>query len=88
VRHFFSLSSELQARVALAVLLDGADAQEILGMHGEVGERLARAAKEAFSLSLDVRLPLLGTLLRESIHQGEAQSRQTMHRRDPDGGWV
>ena len=68
MRHFLSLPPELRAKVALAVLLDGVDAKEILRLHTAEQERLEAAASEIFSASPDVRLPVLGTLLREALY--------------------
>ncbi len=61
---FRKLSPREQALVCVAVLFDGLDAPEVLGTDAENGQILRKLAKELGSLAPDVRMPLLGTLLR------------------------
>jgi hypothetical protein len=69
---FRALSRREQALVATAVLLDGHDAAEYLSSDKERKTALMRAAKDLAELPLDLRVPLLGTVLRESIADIEA----------------
>ena len=64
---FRALSKREQAIVATAVLLDGHDAAEYLSSDKDRKTALSRAAKDLVELPLDLRLPLVGTLLRASI---------------------
>jgi hypothetical protein len=65
---FESLSEYDRMLICTAVLIDGLDAAEILGMDDKQGETFRRVARELSSASPDIRMPLIGTLLRE-IHQ-------------------
>ena len=65
--HFKALSEESRIIVALAVLIDGYDAIDILKMDKERGAELAQAATEVVRLSPDIRMPLIGTYLRDSL---------------------
>lgn len=53
--------------MAVAVLLDGLDAVEYLSSEKERKSALQRAAQDLAALSPDLRIPLLGTLLREVL---------------------
>ncbi|MFN8391709.1 MAG: hypothetical protein U0136_15580 [Bdellovibrionota bacterium] len=64
---FRALSQREQAVVATAVLLDGHDAAEYLSSDKDRKTALSRAAKDLAEIPLDLRLPLLGTLLREAL---------------------
>lgn len=64
---FRALSSRERAIVALAVLLDGFDSVDYLGADQERKVALQRAAKDLVELTPELRIPLLGTLLREAI---------------------
>jgi len=65
--HFKALSEESRVIVALAVLIDGYDAIDILKMDKDKGVELAQAASEIVRLSPDIRMPLIGTYLRDSL---------------------
>jgi hypothetical protein len=69
---FEQLSTYDQMLVCVAVLIDGLDAAEVLGMDTEKGESLRRIARELASASPDIRMPLIGTLLRLN-YRGESQ---------------
>jgi hypothetical protein len=64
---FRALSAREQGIVAIAVLLDGYDAAQYLASDKERGNALTRAAKDLAALSPDLRMPLLGTLLRRAV---------------------
>jgi hypothetical protein len=61
------LSAHEQALVAVAVLIDGAEATSVLAMDAKRAELLKAAAAAFSELELDARLPFLGTLLRRAI---------------------
>ncbi|MDD2941460.1 MAG: hypothetical protein PHC51_00695 [bacterium] len=60
------LSSAERAMVAVAVLLDGHDAVSFLGNDTVRGEALKKAAKSLVALAPDLRLPFVGTILRNA----------------------
>jgi hypothetical protein len=67
ISRFRMLSTRERAIVALGVLLDGHDATQYLGSDKERSSALTRAAKDLAQLAPDVRMPLVGTLLRGAI---------------------
>lgn len=69
LQKFEALTPRERAVVAVAVLLDGHDAIDMLASDKERKGALCRAAKDLAELAPDLRLPLLGTLLREAISQ-------------------
>ena len=69
---FRALGTREKALVAVAVLLDGHEAGEYLSSDKERHTALCRAAKDIAELSPELRLPLLGTLLRASISELDA----------------
>ncbi|HQH28489.1 MAG TPA: hypothetical protein PLP17_13920 [Oligoflexia bacterium] len=69
VSRFRALGTRERALVAIAVLLDGHDAAEYLGCDKERQLALMRAAKDLAELSPELRLPLIGTLLREALQE-------------------
>ncbi len=71
-----SLGSREQSLVAIAVLLDGHDAAQFLSSDKTRALALARAARDLAELSPELRLPLLGTLLREAL--SELQTEDTV----------
>ncbi len=71
---FRALANREQAVVALAVLLDGADAAEYLSSDKDRRTALSRAAKDLAEFPLDLRLPLVGTLLRANLAENEQAS--------------
>ncbi len=60
-----------RALVAVAVLIDGADAGSILLLDSKRGELLREAALYFGGLDLDARLPYMGTLLRRAVEDQE-----------------
>ncbi len=64
---FRSLTTREQAVVALAVLLDGHDAVEFLRSDKVRSSALTRAAEDLVQLTPELRMPLLGTLLRRAV---------------------
>jgi hypothetical protein len=66
---FRALSYRERALVAIGVLLDGLDAVEHLACDKNRKIALQRAAKDIVALPPDLRMPLLGTVLRESLSQ-------------------
>lgn len=71
---FRALSAKEKALVAVAVLLDGHDAAEFLTVSERQGtSTLSKAASDLASLSLDLRLPLVGTMLRVALEDLKKQ---------------
>ncbi len=68
---FRALAKREQAVVAAAVLLDGHDAVEYLSSDKDRRTALARAAKDLAEFPLDLRLPIVGTLLRSVLAELE-----------------
>jgi hypothetical protein len=66
---FRALTNREQAVVALAVLLDGHDSVEMLVSDRDRGVALSRAAEDLVVLSPDLRMPLMGTLLRRALEE-------------------
>jgi hypothetical protein len=66
---FRTLKVRERALVAVAVLLDGYDAAEYLSRDLERAPALMRAAKDLAELSPDLRIPLVGTLLRSAVSE-------------------
>jgi len=64
---FRALTNREQAVVALGVLLDGHDSVEMLVSDRDRGGALSRAAQDLVELAPDLRMPLLGTLLRRAL---------------------
>ncbi len=64
---FRMLEARERALVALAVLLDGLDAPDYFGGDRERGLTLSRASKDLAKLTPEVRLPLVGSLLRTAL---------------------
>lgn len=62
-----ALSPHEQALVCTAVLLDGHDAVEFLSCDLERHLALTRAAKDLAELPPDLKLPLAGMILRQSL---------------------
>jgi hypothetical protein len=63
---FRKLAPRQQIQVCIGVLFDGLDAPEILSTDSSDGQNLKRVAKDLSTLAPDVRMPLLGTLLRKA----------------------
>jgi len=73
VWRFRTLSDREQAVVAVAVLLDGHDAEFYLSSDRERASALSKAASDLAALEPELRMPLLGTFLRRALQnlQGE-----------------
>ena len=80
---FRSLSESEQAMVAVAVLLDGHDAVEYLASDKERGTALIRAARDLADLPPELRMPLLGTLLRQLVG---VENRPAIFNREDENG--
>ena len=70
-----ALAPRERVMVALGVLLDGHDAAEYLSYDKERHQALSRAAKDVAELAPEVRIPLLGTLIRSSLSELSANTR-------------
>lgn len=66
---FMRLTSYDRARVAVAVLLDGADAPLYLLNDAVRGDELRQAAEELLAMELDIRFPFVGTMLRLALEE-------------------
>ncbi len=66
---FRRLPSSQRALVAIAVLLDGREAVTYLEQDAHSGAELGDVSQMLSELTSDVRIPLLGTELREAIHE-------------------
>lgn len=64
---FYQLSAHDRALVATAVLLDGGEAREYVGICEANGGALRKAIAELLEMELDVRLPFVGTMLRLAL---------------------
>ena len=71
---FRALGPPEKVLVAVAVLLDGRDAAEFLKNDKERGMALSRAAEDLSELEPDLRMPLLGSLLRSNLGAMHGQS--------------
>ena len=67
MKRFNSLSGEMRALVAVAILCDGADAPDILSLDRRLGNELAEAAQELLLFDPDVRLSVVSTELRDAL---------------------
>ena len=64
ISRFRALGTRERALVAVAVLLDGHDAADYLACDKDRQLAFTRAARDLVELSPELRLPLIGTLLR------------------------
>lgn len=71
---FDTLPTREKALVAIALLLDGLDAPEYLSKDRARGAALSRAAKDVADLSPDLRMPLLGSILRTALLELESSA--------------
>lgn len=62
-----ALGDKEQALVAIGVLLDGHDAVEYLSSDRHRKTALSRAARDVADLPAELRMPLIGTLLRAAV---------------------
>jgi hypothetical protein len=76
---FRNLPTKEQCLVAVAVLLDGVDAVAFLVNDKLYGSQMATAARELSSLEPELRMPLVGTLLRESVRYLEGSAGKTIY---------
>jgi hypothetical protein len=76
---FRNLPSKEQCLVAMAVLLDGADSVSFLVNDEVHGMEMAAAARELSSLEPGLRMPLIGTLLREALRFMEGADGKTIY---------
>jgi len=65
------LTPREQALVAVAVLIDGAEAANILGLDAQRADLYKACALELSGYELDARLPYVGTLLRRALEAEE-----------------
>jgi hypothetical protein len=63
------LSLHEQALVAVAVLVDGAEAANVLALDARRGEVLKAEAASWSEIELDARLPFVGTQLRRALER-------------------
>ena len=69
INRFRALSAEGRALVAVAVLLDGHEAEHYLASDAQKGSAYAKAAKELANQKPDLRMPLVGSLLRGALKE-------------------
>lgn len=72
-RKFRALSAHHRAIVAIAVLLDGREAAAYLENDVVNGSALSAAATDISSLAPEIRMPFVGTLLRETLRELQAE---------------
>jgi hypothetical protein len=68
-QRFRSLSPRQRALVAVAVLLDGREAGMYLENDSVNGQGLKRAALDLAGVEPELRMPLVGTLLRDALKE-------------------
>jgi hypothetical protein len=68
-QRFRSLSAKYRALVAVALLLDGREAGLYLENDALSGPGLKRAAGELAQIEPELRMPLVGTLLRSAVRE-------------------
>lgn len=66
-QRFRALSPRHRALVAIAVLIDGHEGALYLENDAQHGHALKRAADELASLEVELRMPYVGSLLRNSL---------------------
>ncbi len=67
ISKYRALGSKEKCIVAIALLIDGLDAIEYLAIDRDNNTAFLRAAKDFTEMSPELRIPFLGTLLRETI---------------------
>ena len=67
ISNFRKLKADERALVSIAVLLDGFDASDYLSCDADRRIALMRAARELAELPPELRMPLVGTLLRAAV---------------------
>lgn len=68
-----SLPAKERAIVAAAVLLDGREAENYLGNDISLGQKLSQAAIQLATIPIDIRMPLVGALLRAALNDIAAE---------------
>lgn len=68
-QRFRSLSARQRAIVAVGVLLDGREAENYLEGDSTYGSALSKAAHDLADQAPEVRMPLVGTLLRSALKE-------------------
>lgn len=66
---FERLDVTSRIRVAIAILIDGKDGLEVLESDVFKGKELRKAGEVLLTLELDVRFPLIGTMLRLAFEE-------------------
>jgi len=74
ISRFRALTTREKALVAVAVMLDGHDAVEYLASDKDRSSALCRAANDLADLAPELRMPLLGSLLRAVVSELESVS--------------
>ena len=72
VDSFIMLSSRERALVAMAVLLDGREAVNVLAQDNSRGEILKKAVEELSAIAPDLRMPFIGSVLRMTLDEMRA----------------
>lgn len=67
ISRFRVMSAKNRALVALGLLMDGSNAAYVLSHDLSLGEHYQKVCEELNSLEAELRLPLLGTLLRQAL---------------------
>lgn len=75
LRSFRKLPAREKALVAIAVLLDGMEAASFLESDAQAGGLLRRSAAELAAQSPELRMPFLGSVLREAMRSLEITGR-------------
>ena len=74
-QRYRNLSAKDRLLVALAVLLDGREASTYLSTDSINGSGLKKAALDLSAIEPELRMPLVGTLLRQAISELKAGGR-------------
>ncbi len=68
-QRFKGLTARQRALVAIAVLLDGRESGEYIEKDSVNGSGMKKAALFLASVEPEIRMPLVGTLLREALEE-------------------
>ncbi len=74
ISRFRALSTRERAVAAVGVLLDGHDASQYLSSDKSRSVALSRVAKDLAEFPPELRMPLVGTLLRDALKQLKEES--------------
>jgi hypothetical protein len=66
---YSQLTPEQQALVAIGVLLDGREAERVFSFDPQHGALLQETAAKLAEFSPELRMPFIGTLLREALEE-------------------